>query len=491
LPDFLGHLGALARVESREAVADVLARELGGESLLIFAPDPELGVSLPAPGFRQVLRSADEWRTFLEACSREGELRGTLPGPDGDRRPAHGCALPDGTAVVLLGAAPGGEGPRPLAPVLPLLRALFQAERQVAADEVRARAASEAVERSRVLMVALQEMRNRLAAALVEAEAARVEARQRADDAESLAVELQVQAEQLQTQATVLEELNEQLQAQTEQAEQARAAATEASRAKSEFLANMSHELRTPINAVIGYTDLLQMGISGPVTSLQQEQLERIRASSQHLLGLINDVLDLAKVEAGHMTVEHAQATVADVVRDAITIVQVHAAARGLVLEIDCADPEITFVGDADRVRQILVNLLSNAIKFTEPGGRVTVQCGGAERADGAASVVGNGPWTWVAVTDTGIGMAVEELGRIFQPFVQAESGHTRRHGGTGLGLTISRQLAHLMDGDLTAESEEGLGSRFTLWLPARSQETGPLDPAILEGSTRRDSGGG
>jgi hypothetical protein len=139
-------------------------------------------------------------------------------------------------------------------------------------------------------------------------------------------------------------------------------------------------------------------------------------------------------------------------------------------------------VGDEDRVRQILANLLSNAVKFTEPGGRITVTCGTAPEA----GVTGNGPWTYLRVTDTGIGIAPEEMESVFHPFEQVERGHTRTKGGTGLGLTISRQLARLMGGDLTVESEPGQGSAFTLWLPAEAAAEPPLDEVVLEETRQR-----
>ncbi|MEW5927282.1 MAG: ATP-binding protein [Gemmatimonadota bacterium] len=252
------------------------------------------------------------------------------------------------------------------------------------------------------------------------------------------------------------------------EAERARVDAEEASRAKSGFLANMSHEIRTPINAIVGYTDLIEMGIGGPVTERQQAQLERIRLSSQHLLGLINEILDFAKVESGQMTTRFEPVPVAEVVQAALALVQPQAAKGGLEVDNrvdgDCA---FGFRGDLDRVRQILVNLLSNAVKFTETGGRVIVECGVSDVPRGGARLAGEGPWTYVRVQDTGSGVPAEQAESIFEPFVQGETGHTRTKGGTGLGLAISRQLARLMEGDITLESVPGQGSAFTLWLPA------------------------
>jgi len=161
----------------------------------------------------------------------------------------------------------------------------------------------------------------------------------------------------------------------------------------------------------------------------------------------------------------------------------VQAAAGGLTIENECREATSAYVGDRDRVRQIIVNLLSNAVKFTAPGGRISVRCGTTGRPEPSAQVVGEGPWASIAVEDTGIGIAPDQLPRMFQPFVQAEDGHTRTRGGTGLGLTISRQLARLMGGDLTVTSHEGKGSCFVLWLPAVTPETGSLDPLIRVGA--------
>lgn len=488
--ELLRLVGDLAVVERRQVAAAALARLLGGERLLLFAPDPELGVVLPAPGFPQVLHGASGWRAFIEAAAREGEFSGTVPGPGGVPESARGYALPDGTAAVLVHPERGAPGPRLLGPLLPLLSAYFRAERQVLADAVRLRAAREAAERERALTRTLQQLRDRLETALAEAHEARMQAAQRAEEAEALATELQAHAEQLQDQAVELEAVNDELVARSEEAERARAdaelaraEADEANRAKSFFLANMSHELRTPINAVIGYTQLLNMGLTGPVTPEQQAQLGRIRASSAHLLSLIDDILDLAKVEAGHMTVEHAREPVADVVAEAVALVRLQAEAGDLTLESQCRDSRVMYVGDRDRVRQILVNLLSNAVKFTGAGGRVTIRCGTTATPEPRAQLAGSGPWTYLSVEDTGIGIAAGQLPRIFQPFIQAEEGHTRTKGGTGLGLTISRQLARLMGGDLTVTSSEGSGSCFVVWLPTVTPETGTLDPAIRVGA--------
>jgi PAS domain S-box-containing protein len=255
-------------------------------------------------------------------------------------------------------------------------------------------------------------------------------------------------------------------------AELARGAADEANRAKSQFLANMSHELRTPINAITGYAELLELGIGGSLTPQQRHHVDRIRASSQHLTTLVNEVLDLAKVESGQMTAEREDVPVSEVLADALTLVQPQAARRGLRLFDHTGEArDAAFMGDRDRVRQVLANLLSNGVKFTEPGGRVSVCATVTDEPDGDARLPGPGPWVRMDVEDTGMGIPPERLSTIFEPFVQVDASYTRQAGGTGLGLTISRRLARLMEGDLTVRSTLGRGSCFTVWLPAAPRE--------------------
>lgn len=248
----------------------------------------------------------------------------------------------------------------------------------------------------------------------------------------------------------------------------ARAEAEAANQAKTEFLAVMSHELRTPLNAVLGYAELLDLGVVGTLTSEQRQQIGRITASGRHLLGLVNEILDLAKVEAGRMSVARVPTSVAEVVEAAVVLAQPQAEARGLRLQAPTDVPRtLQFLGDHDRVLQILANLLSNAVKFTEPGGEIGIDVGESAAAERGLHLHGEGPWITIGVRDTGIGVAEDQLESIFSPFVQAEGGHTRRSDGTGLGLTISRRLARLMRGEVVVASTPGTGSTFTLWLPA------------------------
>jgi PAS domain S-box-containing protein len=234
-----------------------------------------------------------------------------------------------------------------------------------------------------------------------------------------------------------------------------------ANRAKSDFLANMSHEIRTPMNAILGFTDLLRRGYHKSEAEMAKH-LNTIHSSGKHLLELINDVLDLAKVESGRMELERVACAPHAIVRDVIEILSVRAQEKGIWLRFECAGriPE-TVVTDPSRVRQIVTNLVGNALKFTETGG-VTVIVG--LRARGSTPVLS------IDVADTGIGIPADRLEAVFEPFTQAESSTTRRFGGTGLGLTISRRFARGLGGDIVAHSEIGKGSVFAVTL-----DPGPL----------------
>jgi PAS domain S-box-containing protein len=258
-----------------------------------------------------------------------------------------------------------------------------------------------------------------------------------------------------------------------EAAEQARRHAEEASQMKSLFLATMSHEIRTPLNAVMAYTEILAMEMAGPLSPAQHGHLGRIRTSSQHLLAIIDDVLDLSRVEAGRMVVGRSVMQVDAVVSEALALVEPQASAKGVELSsaVSGVASELTAWGDSERIRQILLNLLTNAVKFTDPGGRITLSAGAALQPPDDAEVEGEGPWIYVRVEDTGKGIPADRVQAVFEPFVQADMTLTRQHGGSGLGLAISRRLARLMGGDLTLRSTEGLGSTFFFWLPAAPAE--------------------
>ncbi len=281
-----------------------------------------------------------------------------------------------------------------------------------------------------------------------------------------------------------------------ESAERAREEAEEANRAKSEFLATMSHEIRTPINAILGYTQILDMGISGRVSPDQRVQLDRLRRSAAHLLTLVNELLDLGKVESGRMRIGVEEAQADEVIEDALAISRPHALSRAIQIEESDAVPHgLRFIGDTGRVRQIVVNLLSNAVKFSEAGSQITVW---AELGDASASSALTPDRQYVAfhIRDAGIGVDKAQLASIFEPFVQGDTGPTRLWGGSGLGLAISRRLARLMGGDITVTSEGAnqQGSLFTLWVPAAPDQsdvvtmesravhlqTTPFDPTVL-----------
>jgi PAS domain S-box-containing protein len=230
-----------------------------------------------------------------------------------------------------------------------------------------------------------------------------------------------------------------------------------ANRAKSEFLAIMSHELRTPLNAIAGYTQLLEMEIHGIVNKNQRAILERIERSHRHLLALINDILNLARIEAGRVDYRIETLAVAELVNEILPMIEPQLMRKGLEYQVRIT-PELTVRADREKAQQIFLNLLSNAVKFTAPRGRITID----------AALGDDQPCTvYVSVSDTGIGIPADKLEQIFDPFVQVDSGHTRRAEGSGLGLSISRDLARGMDGDLLARSVEGEGSSFTLTLPS------------------------
>ena len=227
--------------------------------------------------------------------------------------------------------------------------------------------------------------------------------------------------------------------------------ALSASEAKSAFLATMSHELRTPLNAIIGYQSLLKEGIDGPLNEAQVAHLSRIRASADHLLGLIDEVLTFSHVEAGKEVVHREETSLRSIVNEAINMIAPLAEVKGLSLRAE--GDEVELLTDGNKVRQILLNLLSNAVKFTDSG-EIVIR----SRLDGESAQV--------SVADTGIGVAAENLEKIFDPFWQVEQRSTRKVGGTGLGLSVSRTLARLVGGDIRVESELGKGSTFILTLP-------------------------
>jgi PAS domain S-box-containing protein len=283
---------------------------------------------------------------------------------------------------------------------------------------------------------------------------------QQATELEQQAAELEGTTSNLEESNAELRATNEALETRTREAERARKdaeasrqEADEANRAKSEFLAAMSHELRTPLNAIIGYTQLLDEGVHGPVNNDQHSDLGRIQRSAQHLLGLITDILNYAKLESGRVHYEIASTRLDDALASVEELIAPLAAARQIqyTLRIDC--PGIRVCADEEKLRQILINLLSNAIRYTEPGGKISVTCATQDKD------------VLINIRDTGVGVPPDKLEAIFEPFVQVSRAYAGQRQGTGLGLSISRDLARGMGGDLTVTSELGTGSVFTVRL--------------------------
>jgi len=240
------------------------------------------------------------------------------------------------------------------------------------------------------------------------------------------------------------------------EAESARAEAERANNSKTDFLAVMSHELRTPLTAIMGYEELLSDGITGPVTELQRQQLGRINASARHLLGLIDEILTFARVDIGRERVRWESMSVNHTLSDAAALVEPMATAKSLKLAVKLLDEDQAIQTDGTKLRQMLVNLLSNGIKFTEMG-EVRLGC-----------LVSNSTLE-VSIADTGVGIAAENIEYVFEPFWQAEQTATRKTGGTGLGLSVTRKLARLLGGDVTVASRVGAGTTFLLTLPMKA----------------------
>jgi len=273
--------------------------------------------------------------------------------------------------------------------------------------------------------------------------------------------------EQMSQAEHALRELNANLEQRvterTAELAEARERAETADRLKSAFLATMSHELRTPLNSIIGFTGLILQGLAGPLTAEQRRQLDMVAGSSRHLLALINDILDISKIEAGQLQVNHAAFDLRGSLARAADLVAPLAARKGLTLDVRPAPELGDVVSDQRRVEQVLLNLLNNAVKFTERG-HVTLTA--SVLADGAGP--SPGPVVCMTVADTGIGIKAEDLNQLFLPFRQIDTGLARQHEGTGLGLAICRRLATLLGGEVRASSVWGQGSEFTFLLPVK-----------------------
>ena len=264
-----------------------------------------------------------------------------------------------------------------------------------------------------------------------------------------------------------------------------------ASRMKSEFLANMSHELRTPLNAIIGFSEVLRDGLMGELSTVQHGYIGDIFTSGQHLLALINDILDLSKVEAGKMALDLESVELIALLSNSLSIIREKAMAQRIALELEAAEDLGTPQLDTRKVKQIVYNLLSNAVKFSGDGGQVTLRARRVARAD-----VGTLPGAWpvhsfpladsefaefleISVTDSGIGISAEDMPKLFKPFSQIDSGLARKFEGTGLGLAMVKLLAELHGGSVAVESAVGEGSCFTVWLPLRA--VGSADRPTLQ----------
>ena len=253
-------------------------------------------------------------------------------------------------------------------------------------------------------------------------------------------------------------ELEQRVAERTAELEKALVKARAADYLKSAFLANMSHELRTPLNSIIGFTGILLQGLAGPLNEEQEKQLQMVQTSSRHLLALINDVLDISKIEAGQLSLSITRFDLRSTIEKAVELVVPLAEQKGLELKLEIADDVAQVNSDQHRLEQIILNLLNNAIKFTETG-YVQISC----RSEQEQYVL--------SVLDTGIGIQPEEIPGLFKPFHQIDTGLARKHEGTGLGLSISKRLIEKMDGTIEVESHWGQGSTFTIRFPKHTGE--------------------
>ncbi|MEP6491271.1 MAG: ATP-binding protein [bacterium] len=412
--DLLPLLGRLADAPGRVEIARQLASILGVEALILFVLNPELDALVPAPGFPQSAAHSAEWRSFLDETIALGRHQGELPSLNGGPKDhADGRAVSQEAAIILLGGSANEIEVERVLSVMPLFVAAVRGEDAVRMAQTQSRITADAVAQADELAQSLARSRVRL------------------------------------------HEVNHELKAKTREAERAQRVAEDANRAKSVFLATMSHELRTPLNAIGGYASLLEIGIGGSMSERQLEYVRRIRASQAHLSTLVSDVLNFAKVEAGHLEYHLVALDVAAELAKVGALIEPQAAARGIRYAYSPPESPLKARADRDKLTQILLNLLTNAVKYTPSGGTV------------ALTADQNGRFIHICVCDTGPGIPEDQREAIFEPFVQLQ----RRLGpdaeGVGLGLAISRDLARAMGGDLTVSDAGGVGSIFMLALPA------------------------
>ncbi len=435
-------LAALMPPRLRLQAARSLARNMHGHNVIVFIRDPELEVSLPAPGFPQTLPDGRLWRDFVGRIAPGEVSRAEL------RCPWTALIVPvvaagDGiTVLAVLGGNPAEEDVLKSVLLLPLVGHALANESRYLLSEAREEQLRGEMETARVLVSSLEQLRRELEQALAAAEREKTAAEGARHE--------------------VLR-INSDLAA-------ARDKALEATRVKSAFLANMSHELRTPLNAIIGYSELLLDTV--PEEDVLSDLL-RICNAGKHLLSLVNDILDMAKIEAGRVEVIAESFTADQIAAEAVEAVapQLHAGGNVCSVRLPAAIPALNT--DRAKLRQILINLLSNAAKFMQDG-KVTLEV----EYDGPSCAA------VFSVTDTGIGIAEDQLPKLFTEFTQLDDSSTRSIPGTGLGLAISRRLARLMGGDIMVTSELGKGSTFRVRLPVEMPSRREVEP-VTEATAR------
>lgn len=406
--ELLAQIGRLATTHDRADAARQIARFFGGSDFLILLRDSEIGALLPAPGFRQTFPNGKAWRSFLRETIEHGEHLGTLQVGPAETVPAGGYAFGDDAAVLILGAAPPATEMQWIREIMPLIVATLRAEQLSEQAAVEARMARDMATRAAMLTQTVDRTRRQLEATIADLKVART-------------------------------------------------AAEHANKAKSEFLATMSHELRTPLNAIGGHVALLAMGLHGVVTEEQKISLARIDRNQRHLLGVINDILNLSRIEAGKVDYRMTSVSLRDVVEGLAPMIMPQLAEKSLAYRV-ALDESLPLVrADREKLEQVVLNLLSNSVKFTPRGGSIVVDALVSDSEDDTV---------YLRVSDTGVGIPTEKLEAVFDPFTQVDASHSRAGQGTGLGLSISRDLARGMGGDLHVRSTVGTGSTFTVSLP-------------------------